>query len=227
MESGFCPTRCWFWLSTRWWKLSRAASAARGHGFGCDGRAKSRDYCHIIEFAKAPPQDTVILTAGCAGTSITSWSWQHQRHPALDAGQCNDSTSGCHRPSLQEIFGLTTSMTRPSLITSPAWQKAVIVLLTCSVGREKHPPGSHPACLSLPPQRGQGADRYLRHIAGIGTVERIWNSLFRLIPPRRIPLEIRCSLSKKSFRIKVIGFLSNSQKVLFQKSSLIERERQP
>ena len=31
---------------------------------GCDGRAKSRNY--YTEFAKALPQDTVILTAGCA-----------------------------------------------------------------------------------------------------------------------------------------------------------------
>lgn len=31
---------------------------------GCDGRMKSRDY--YTEFAKALPQDTVILTAGCA-----------------------------------------------------------------------------------------------------------------------------------------------------------------
>src|SRR5699024_322547 len=31
---------------------------------GCDGRAKSREY--YTEFAKALPQDTVILTAGCA-----------------------------------------------------------------------------------------------------------------------------------------------------------------
>ncbi len=31
---------------------------------GCDGRMKGRDY--YTEFAKALPQDTVILTAGCA-----------------------------------------------------------------------------------------------------------------------------------------------------------------
>ena len=31
---------------------------------GCDGRAKSRSY--YTDFAKALPEDTVILTAGCA-----------------------------------------------------------------------------------------------------------------------------------------------------------------
>ena len=31
---------------------------------GCDGRAKSRIY--YTDFAKALPEDTVILTAGCA-----------------------------------------------------------------------------------------------------------------------------------------------------------------
>ena len=31
---------------------------------GCDGRAKSRNY--YTEFAEALPEDTIILTAGCA-----------------------------------------------------------------------------------------------------------------------------------------------------------------
>jgi hydroxylamine reductase len=37
---------------------------------GCDGRMQSREY--YTEFARKLPKDTVILTAGCANTAITS-----------------------------------------------------------------------------------------------------------------------------------------------------------
>ena len=40
---------------------------------GCDGRAKSREY--YTEFAKALPQNAVILTAGCAKYKYNSWIW--------------------------------------------------------------------------------------------------------------------------------------------------------
>ena len=60
---------------------------------GCDGRMKSRDY--YADFARALPEDTVILTAGCA-------KYRYNKLPlgdiqgiprVLDAGQCNDSYS--------------------------------------------------------------------------------------------------------------------------------------
>ena len=99
---------------------------------GCDGRAKSRDY--YTEFAKALPQDTVILTAGCA-------KYKYNKLPlgdiggiprVLDAGQCNDSYSlAVIALKLKEVFGLDDINDLP-IIYNIAWyeQKAVIVLLS-------------------------------------------------------------------------------------------------
>jgi len=98
---------------------------------GCDGRAKSRDY--YTEFAKALPQDTVVLTAGCA-------KYRYNKLPlgdingiprVLDAGQCNDSYSlAVIALKLKEVFGLDDINDLP-IIYNIAWyeQKAVIVLL--------------------------------------------------------------------------------------------------
>ncbi|MBM6896239.1 hydroxylamine reductase [Pseudoflavonifractor capillosus] len=98
---------------------------------GCDGRAKSRDY--YTEFAKALPQDTVILTAGCA-------KYKYNKLPlgdiggiprVLDAGQCNDSYSlAVIALKLKEVFGLEDINALP-IVYNIAWyeQKAVIVLL--------------------------------------------------------------------------------------------------
>ena len=99
---------------------------------GCDGRAKSRDY--YTEFAKALPQDTVILTAGCA-------KYKYNKLPlgdiggiprVLDAGQCNDSYSlAVIALKLKEVFGLSDINDLP-IVYNIAWyeQKAVIVLLS-------------------------------------------------------------------------------------------------
>src|SRR5574344_390733 len=74
---------------------------------GCDGRMKSRSY--YTEFAEALPQDSVILTAGCA-------KYRYNKLPlgdiggiprVLDAGQCNDSYSLVRIAlKLKEVFGL-------------------------------------------------------------------------------------------------------------------------
>ena len=60
---------------------------------GCDGRMKGRDY--YTEFAKALPQDTVILTAGCAKYRYNKLGLGDINGipRVLDAGQCNDSYS--------------------------------------------------------------------------------------------------------------------------------------
>ena len=99
---------------------------------GCDGRAKSREY--YAEFAKALPQDTVILTAGCA-------KYKYNKLPlgdiggiprVLDAGQCNDSYSlAVIALKLKEVFGLEDINQLP-IVYNIAWyeQKAVIVLLS-------------------------------------------------------------------------------------------------
>ena len=98
---------------------------------GCDGRMKSRDY--YTEFAEKLPEDTVILTAGCA-------KYRYNKLPlgdiggiprVLDAGQCNDSYSlAVIAMKLKEIFELNDINELP-IAYNIAWyeQKAVIVLL--------------------------------------------------------------------------------------------------
>ena len=98
---------------------------------GCDGRMKSREY--YTEFAEKLPEDTVILTAGCA-------KYRYNKLPlgdiggiprVLDAGQCNDSYSlAVVAMKLKEIFELNDINELP-IAYNIAWyeQKAVIVLL--------------------------------------------------------------------------------------------------
>ena len=98
---------------------------------GCDGRAKSRIY--YTDFAKALPEDTVILTAGCAKYRYNKLNLGDiEGIPrVLDAGLCNDSYSlAVIAMKLQEIFGLDDINDLP-IIYNIAWyeQKAVIVLL--------------------------------------------------------------------------------------------------
>ncbi|MGD9929621.1 MAG: hydroxylamine reductase [Mangrovibacterium sp.] len=98
---------------------------------GCDGRMMSREY--YTEFAQKLPQDTVILTAGCA-------KYRYNKLPlgdingiprVIDAGQCNDSYSlAVVALKLKEIFELEDVNQLP-IAYNIAWyeQKAVIVLL--------------------------------------------------------------------------------------------------
>ena len=98
---------------------------------GCDGRMKSRDY--YTEFAKALPEDTVILTAGCAKYRYNKLDLGDIGGipRVLDAGQCNDSYSlAVIALKLKEVFGLDDINDLP-IVYNIAWyeQKAVIVLL--------------------------------------------------------------------------------------------------
>ena len=98
---------------------------------GCDGRMNDRNY--YTDFANELPQDTVILTAGCA-------KYRYNKLPlgdiggiprVLDAGQCNDSYSlAVTALKLKEVFGLDDINDLP-IVYNIAWyeQKAVIVLL--------------------------------------------------------------------------------------------------
>lgn len=98
---------------------------------GCDGRFKDRSY--YTEFAEGLPQDTVILTAGCA-------KYRYNKLPlgdingiprVLDAGQCNDSYSlAVIAMTLQKVFELDDINDLP-IAYNIAWyeQKAIIVLL--------------------------------------------------------------------------------------------------
>lgn len=98
---------------------------------GCDGRAKSRNY--YTDFAKALPQDAVILTAGCAKYKYNKLGLGDIGGipRVLDAGQCNDSYSlAVIALKLKEVFGLDDINDLP-IVYNIAWyeQKAVIVLL--------------------------------------------------------------------------------------------------
>ncbi len=98
---------------------------------GCDGRMKSREY--YTEFAEKLPEDTVILTAGCAKYRYNKLSLGEIGGipRVLDAGQCNDSYSlAVIALKLKEIFELNDINELP-IVYNIAWyeQKAVIVLL--------------------------------------------------------------------------------------------------
>lgn len=98
---------------------------------GCDGRMKSREY--YTDFAVALPDDTVILTAGCAKYRYNKLNLGDIGGipRVLDAGQCNDSYSlAVIAMKLQEVFGLDDINELP-IVYNIAWyeQKAVIVLL--------------------------------------------------------------------------------------------------
>lgn len=98
---------------------------------GCDGRQLARNY--YTDFAKALPQDTVILTAGCAKYKYNKLNLGDIGGipRVLDAGQCNDSYSlALIALKLKEVFCLDDINELP-IAYNIAWyeQKAVIVLL--------------------------------------------------------------------------------------------------
>lgn len=139
---------------------------------GCDGRMKGRDY--YTEFAKELPNDTVILTAGCA-------KYRYNKLPlgdiggiprVLDAGQCNDSYSlAVIALKLKEVFEMNDINELP-IAYNIAWyeQKAVIVLLALLYLGVKniHLGPSLPAFLS-PNVANVLVETF--GIGGIGTVE--------------------------------------------------------
>ncbi|WP_273264554.1 hydroxylamine reductase [Flexistipes sinusarabici] len=98
---------------------------------GCDGRHKSREY--YTEVAKDLPEDTVILTAGCAKYRYNMLDLGDIGGipRILDAGQCNDSYSLAYIAlQLKDAFGLDDINDLP-ISYDIAWyeQKAVCVLL--------------------------------------------------------------------------------------------------
>ena len=98
---------------------------------GCDGRNKDRSY--FTELAENLPEDTIILTAGCA-------KYRYNKRGlgdiggiprVIDAGQCNDSYSlAVVALKLAEAFGMESINDLP-VSFDIAWyeQKAVAVLL--------------------------------------------------------------------------------------------------
>src|SRR6056297_3742119 len=139
---------------------------------GCDGRMKSREY--YTEFAEQLPEDTVILTAGCAKYRYNKLNLGDIGGipRVLDAGQCNDSYSlAVIALKLKEIFELNDINDLP-ISYNIAWyeQKAVIVLLALlSLGvKDIHLGPTLPAFLS-DNVANVLVDKF--GIAGVGTVE--------------------------------------------------------
>jgi hydroxylamine reductase len=98
---------------------------------GCDGRNKDRNY--FTEVAEKLPEDTVILTAGCAKYRYNKLDLGDIGGipRVLDAGQCNDSYSlAVIAMKLRDAFGLEHINDLP-LSFDIGWyeQKAVAVLL--------------------------------------------------------------------------------------------------
>jgi hydroxylamine reductase len=98
---------------------------------GCDGRHKERSY--FTDVAQALPEDTVILTAGCAKFRYNKLDLGDIGGipRVLDAGQCNDSYSLAYVAlKLKEVFGVEDINDLP-ISYDIAWyeQKAVLVLL--------------------------------------------------------------------------------------------------
>jgi len=106
---------------------------------GCDGRHKTRQY--FTDVALALPEDTIILTAGCAKYRYNKLGLGEIAGipRVLDAGQCNDSYSlVLIAQALANAFDV--SVNDLPLSFDLAWyeQKAVIVLLSLlSLGVKK------------------------------------------------------------------------------------------
>ncbi len=107
---------------------------------GCDGRHRTREY--FTDVAKELPQDSIILTAGCAKYRYNKLGLGDIGGipRVLDAGQCNDSYS-----LVAVALALAQALNAPSVNDLPieydiAWyeQKAVLVLLALlSLGVKK------------------------------------------------------------------------------------------
>ncbi len=99
---------------------------------GCDGRHRSREY--YTDFALKLPNDSIILTAGCAKYRYNRLNLGEINGipRVLDAGQCNDAYSLVLTAiTLRDILGLRDINELP-IVYNIAWyeQKAVIVLLS-------------------------------------------------------------------------------------------------
>lgn len=146
---------------------------------GCDGRAKDRNY--YTDFAKALPQDAVILTAGCAKYRYNKLDLGDIGGipRVLDAGQCNDSYSlAVTALMLKDAFGLADVNELP-IAFNIAWyeQKALIVLLALlSLGfRNIHVGPTLPAFLS------PGVAKVLINTFGLGSISTVEDDLKLLV----------------------------------------------
>lgn len=146
---------------------------------GCDGRMASRSY--YTDFAKALPEDCVILTVGCA-------KYRYNKLPlgdiegvprVLDAGQCNDSYSLVRIAlALKDAFKVDSINDLP-IVFNIAWyeQKAVIVLLALLyLGVQNIHTGP-----TLPAFFTPDILKVLKEKFGIGTISTVENDIAALI----------------------------------------------
>uniref|UniRef100_UPI000B34B366 hydroxylamine reductase n=1 Tax=Crenothrix polyspora TaxID=360316 RepID=UPI000B34B366 len=114
--------------------IDAVKSGAIRHFFlvgGCDGAAPGRNY--YTDFAEQAPQDTVVMTLGCA-------KYRFNQHDfgdiggiprLLDLGQCNDTYSAIKiATALADAFECGVNELPLSLVVSWFEQKAAAVLLT-------------------------------------------------------------------------------------------------
>ena len=123
---------------------------------GCDGRHTGA--ITSPRWPRALPDDTVILTAGCAKYRYNKLDLGDIGGipRVLDAGQCNDSYSlAVIALKLKEVFGLTDINELP-ISFDIAWyeQKAVAVPGPAAPRCQGHPAGTDAARLPVP-QRGK------------------------------------------------------------------------
>ena len=98
---------------------------------GCDGAKPGRSY--YTDFAKAVPEDSVILTLACGKYRFNKLDFgEIDGVPRLlDVGQCNDAYSAIRiATGLAEAFETDVNSLPLSLIVSWFEQKAVVILLT-------------------------------------------------------------------------------------------------
>lgn len=114
--------------------IEAVKSGAIKHFFligGCDGAKSGRNY--YTDFAKAVPQDAVILTLACGKYRFNKIDFGTigELPRLLDIGQCNDAYSAIKiAVALAEAFNCGVNDLPLSMILSWYEQKAVCILLT-------------------------------------------------------------------------------------------------
>jgi hydroxylamine reductase len=98
---------------------------------GCDGDKAERAY--FTEFAKAAPQDSLLLTLGCGKYKFNKLDFGDIGGipRLLDVGQCNDAYSAIQLAlALSEAFECSVNDLPLTLVLSWFEQKAIVILLT-------------------------------------------------------------------------------------------------
>lgn len=98
---------------------------------GCDGDKAERAY--FTEFAKAAPQDSLLLTLGCGKYKFNKLDFGDIGGipRLLDVGQCNDAYSAIQLAlALSEAFECGVNDLPLTLVLSWFEQKAIVILLT-------------------------------------------------------------------------------------------------